>query len=230
MFSGPLDSRAPVQSLFKIPIEAQSLRIYPLKWHGSIAMRVELLICGDKVVPEPIVFIPTSTETPSELRNQECIDQMGVNEGKLYPEQVQSSSLWQWPELTKKPQILDLLKLSTPLAWRPLANTPNEFIQFDFLEPRNISGFVTKGGPDGWVTGYKVMFSKKKPTWNTVLSSNGQPRIFEANVDAQTERTHHFKNPILTQYLKVVPAKWEKNINMRIEPLGCFQPYRKSPS
>lgn len=71
------------------------------------------------------------------------------------------------------------------------------------------------------------MFSKKKPTWNTVLSTDGQPRIFEANHDAETERRHHFKNPILTQYIKIVPAYWEKNINMRIEPLGCFLPYRK---
>ncbi|KAH8270632.1 hypothetical protein KR018_012544 [Drosophila ironensis] len=225
MFNGPIDSRAPVQTLFKIPIEARSLRIYPLKWHGSIAMRVELLICDDKAVPESIISFPTTTQLPVELKKKECLDHMGVEEGTMHADQVQSSSLWQWPELPTKPQILELLKLSTSLAWRPLANTPNEFVEFDFLEPRNISGFITKGGPEGWVSGYKVMFSKKKPTWNTVLSRGGQPRIFEANVDAHTERTHHFKNPILTQYLKIVPAKWERNINMRIEPLGCFLPY-----
>ncbi|SPP76371.1 hemocytin [Drosophila guanche] len=226
MFNGPLDSRAPVQTLFKIPIEASSLRIYPLKWHGSIAMRVELLVCGDKEEPKPTVSIPpTSTEHPAHLQEMECIDQMGVDEGKMYADQVQSSSIWRLPKPAKKPALLDLLKLSTPLSWRPLSNTPNEFVEFDFLEPRNISGFLTKGGPDGWVTGYKVLFSKKKPTWNTVLSPSGQPRIFEANVDGDTERRHHFKTPILTQFLKVVPAKWERNINMRIEPLGCFKPY-----
>ncbi|XP_034481426.1 hemocytin [Drosophila innubila] len=225
MFNGPLDSREPVKTLFKIPIEASSLRIYPLKWHGSIAMRVELLICGELPTVVPPTTVPTSTEHPPQHYELECVDEMGVDKGEMHEQQLQASSLWHLPQSERKPRLLDLLKLSTPLAWRPLANTPNEFVEFDFLEPRNVSGFITKGGSDGWVTGYKVMFSKRKPTWNTVLAPNGQPRIFEANVDENSPRTHHFKKPILTQYLKLVPAKWERNINMRIEPLGCFKPY-----
>lgn len=221
MFNGPLDSREPVQTLFKIPIEANSLRIYPLKWHGSIAMRVELLICGQLPPPLPV----TTTVAPDVSFELECVDALGVDNGLMYEQQLQASSLWQLP--AQKQRLLDLLKLSTTQAWRPLANTPNEFVEFDFLELRNVSGFITKGGPDGWVTGYKVMFSKRKPTWNTVLASQGQPRIFEANVDEHSPRTHHFKKPILAQYLKLVPTKWERNINMRIEPLGCFKPYRK---
>ncbi|ALC44456.1 Hml, partial [Drosophila busckii] len=223
MFNGPLDSRAPVQTLFKIPIEASSLRIYPLKWHGSIAMRVELLICGEVSTELPPLTLPTSTEHPPMHMEQECMDELGVDKGVMHEQQLRASSLWQ--PTAKKPHLVELLKLSTPTAWRPLANSLNEFIEFDFLDPRNVSGFVTKGGADGWVTGYKVLFSKHKPTWNTVLAPNGQPRIFEANVDAHTPRTHHFKKPLLTQYIKLVPIKWERNINMRIEPLGCFKPY-----
>lgn len=238
MFNGPLDSRSPVQTLFKIPIEAKSVRLYPLKWHNSIALRVELLGCGlphtttttttPATITQGLRKLTPTTENPIIIEEElQCTDQMGVENGQMSPNQVKASSVWQLPKPARKPKLIDLLKLSSPVGWKPVVSTPNEYIEFDFLEPRNISGFVTKGGPDGWVTGYKVLFSKNKLIWNKVLNWEGQPKIFPANHDHNTEQITYFKTPILTQYLKVSPAKWEENINMRIEPLGCFENYRE---
>lgn len=233
MFNGPLDSRSPVQTLFKIPIEAKSVRIYPLKWHNSIAMRVELLGCGTPqvttvaITEAPIKTTPT-TEHPIKFEDElKCTDKMGVESGQMNPKQVKASSIWQLPKPAKKPKLIDLLKLSSPVGWKPVVNTPHEYIEFDFLEPRNISGFFTKGGPDGWVTGYKVLFSKNRLIWNKVLNYDGQPRIFPANHDKDTLEASYFKRPILTQYIKLMPTKWEQNVNMRIEPIGCFETYRE---
>jgi von Willebrand factor len=39
--------------------------------------------------------------------------------------------------------------------------------------------------------------------------------------------TNHFQKPIRAQYLKVAPVKWHEGIEMHVEPLGCFKPYRK---
>ncbi|XP_037934058.1 hemocytin isoform X2 [Teleopsis dalmanni] len=235
MFNGPLDSREPVQTLFKIPVEAKSVHIYPLKWHGSIAMRIELLGCRThlettlKIESTTLSYVEATTTPPVEFEKYtECIDKMGLENGQMSPNQVKASSTLQFlqlPNNAKKPKLIDLLKLSSPVSWKPVANTPNEYVEFDFLEPRNISGFITKGGSDGWVSGFKVLFSKNKKIWNKVLAVDGTARIFPGNHDSDSEKTNFFKTPILTQYLKVVPAKWEKNINLRIEPLGCFHPY-----
>lgn len=235
LFNGPLDSRIPVKALFKIPIEAKSVRIYALKWHGSIAMRVELLGCGTtdfmtstEFVTVPSVRMSTPEEFLKEWEDEEkCIDEMGVDNGKMGPNQIKVSSIWRISKPAQKPRLIDSLKLSSNDGWKPMINTPNEYIEFDFLEPRNISGFITKGGPEGWVTGFKVLFSKNKLIWNTALTPEGQPKIFRANQDSDTEQISKFKTPILTQYIKIVPAKWENNINMRVEPLGCFIEYRK---
>uniref|UniRef100_A0A1I8MML0 Hemocytin n=2 Tax=Musca domestica TaxID=7370 RepID=A0A1I8MML0_MUSDO len=226
LFNGPQNARTPAKTLFKIPIEAKSVKIYPLKWHNSIAMRVELLGCSHTEVTTVPPKTTPITEHPIHLEDElECTDKMGVENNEMSPRQVKASTVWSLPKPAKKPKLLDLLKLSSPVGWRPALNTPNEYIEFDFLEPRNISGFTTKGGPDGWVTGYKVMFSKNKLIWNKVLDVDGQPRIFPGNHDKDTEQTNYFKTPILTQYIKLVPAKYEQNINMRIEPLGCFEKY-----
>jgi von Willebrand factor len=81
VFRGPADSNSKASSLFKIPIEAKAIRIYPLTWHKSIAIRTELLGCATKVpstvkqglvgtTPKPIVkpgvtVIPGVTVKPS---------------------------------------------------------------------------------------------------------------------------------------------------------------------
>uniref|UniRef100_A0A1I8Q8K8 Hemocytin n=1 Tax=Stomoxys calcitrans TaxID=35570 RepID=A0A1I8Q8K8_STOCA len=226
LFNGPHDSRTPAKTLFKIPIEAKTLKIYPLKWHGSIAIRVELLGCGHIETTTVKPKITPITEHPIHLIDDiQCTDKMGVDNNEMSPNQVKASTIWQLPKPAKKPQLLDLLKLSSPVGWKPALNTPNEYIEFDFLEPRNVSGFITKGGPDGWVTGYKIMYSKNKLIWNKVLGNDGQPRIFAGNHDKDTEHATYFKTPIMTQYIKLVPAKYENNINMRVEPVGCFKKY-----
>lgn len=66
IFSGSVDSKKPVQSLFKIPIEAKVIRVYPLTWHSSIAIRLELLGClpqGTITTFKPIA-ISTTTAKP----------------------------------------------------------------------------------------------------------------------------------------------------------------------
>nr|XP_014086275.2 hemocytin [Bactrocera oleae] len=234
-FNGPLDSRKPHKTLFHTPVEAKSVRIYPMKWYRHIAMRVELLGCGEPLTtttstttPEPKFekLIQTTTTRPINWQNAgKCVDRMGVDNGKMHSTQVKASSIWLLPQPAKKPRLIDLLKLSSPVGWRPVANTPNEYVQFDFLAPRNISGFITKGGPSGWVTSFKVMFSKNKLIWNKVLFFDGQPEQFRGNYDENSEVLNTFRSPILTQYFKIVPSKWEENINMRIEPVGCFETY-----
>ncbi|XP_055854171.1 hemocytin [Episyrphus balteatus] len=234
MFNGPIDSRTPVESLFKIPIEAKTVRIYPLKWHGAkIAMRVELLGCGKEAEKSSTMErLVATTEAPEiftttvqTIACQDCRDPMGVDSGAMHRSQVKASSIWPRPLKAKKVHLIDMLKLSAKASWRPALNTPSEYLEFDFLEPRNISGLITKGGPEGWVSGFKAMYSQNGFVWNNVLTADGRPRIFIANHDRDTPQTNFFRFPIQTQMLKVVPLKWKKNINMRVEPLGCFSPY-----
>lgn len=63
IFRGPIDASTPVESLFKIPIESKVLRIYPLTWHGSISIRIEVFGCWKDVATTPIpAVLPTPVE------------------------------------------------------------------------------------------------------------------------------------------------------------------------
>lgn len=86
---------------------------------------------------------------------------------------------------------------------------------------------ITKGGEYGWVKSFKVLYSKDNLIWNNILDANGKPQEFLANVNAENTKSTFFKMPIHAQYLKVQPLKWFSAIELKLEPLGCFRPYRK---
>lgn len=91
----------------------------------------------------------------------------------------------------------------------------------------NVTGLVTKGGPNGWVTLFSVHYSSNGKEWNTIVEESGKQKAFLGNFDSKTPRINKFSMPISAEFLKIVPIKWHDNVQMRIEPLGCFEPYRR---
>lgn len=216
IFTGPIDSRTPVKSMFKIPIEAKVIRIYPLTWHGSIAIRAELLGCS---LEKTDLTIPHYEEI--EVRPM-CDDPLGVTNGKLSPDQIKFSSI----RGTVTPTAAaESLKLTAPQGWQPNIDSPNEYVLFDFREPRNVTGIETKGGKNGWVTAFNILFTNDFVVWNTLQADDGSPKLFIGNVDAETPKMNHFKYPIQAKALKLVPIKWNERIELKAEPIGCFLPY-----
>nr|CAI5832157.1 unnamed protein product [Callosobruchus analis] len=98
-------------------------------------------------------------------------------------------------------------------------------LTFDFLEPRNITGLVTKGGDRGWVTAYKIEYSNNKVDWNPIVDEKKEPKIFLGNFNHNLPQTNNFELPISMRYLKLIPVKWNENIQMRVEIHGCYKPY-----
>lgn len=87
---------------------------------------------------------------------------------------------------------------------------------------------MTKGGEYGWVKSFVILYSKDNLIWNKVLDEAGKPIEFLANVDSDNVKMNFFRKPINAQFLKIQPAKWHGAIELKLEPLGCFLPYRKS--
>lgn len=222
IFNGPIDSRTPVKSMFKIPIEAKVLRIYPLTWHGSISIRTELLGCSPHKVVEEENTIPPHHEQIEE--KPICDDPLGIVSGDIRPSQIKlSSHKTSIPEQYAK----ESLKLSSSIGWQPNIDSPNEYVLFDFLQLRNVTGVKTKGGDHCWVSVYNILYTQDFVIWNKLLNTDGSDeQLFLGNFDGATEKANYFRFPIQARAIKIIPTKWHDCIEMKIEPVGCFVPYK----
>lgn len=222
IFSGPIDSRTPVKSMFKIPIEAKVIRIYPLTWHGKIAIRTEILGCSPYKVIEQANTIPPHHEQIEE--QPICDDPLGVDSGILRPNQIKLSSFKSNENSELKAK--ESLKLSSLSGWQPNIDSPNEYVLFDFLQLRNVTGVKTKGGNQCWVSAYNILYTQDFVIWNKLLNADGSgEQLFLGNFDGVNEKSNYFRFPLKARAIKVIPSKWHNCIEMKIEPVGCFVPY-----
>ncbi|XP_039747124.1 hemocytin isoform X2 [Pararge aegeria] len=218
IFRGPVDSKQAMKQMIEPPIEAKFVRIKPLTWHNAISVRFELIGCDEVSTTAAETTTASTTEAFTTPERIQCTELLGFG-GGLPIEMIEVSS-----NFDARPY----LKLDSERGWRPLYSTPGEWIMFNFTSPRNLTGIKTKGGEKGHVTAYNVMYTSDLKTFNPVLDSSGKPILFPANFDKDSVVLNEFRPPIHAQYLKILPVKWEKNIEISVEPIGCFEPYPTS--
>ncbi|XP_015177061.1 PREDICTED: hemocytin [Polistes dominula] len=225
IFRGPVDSIKAVEQKFYEPIEAKIIQINPLTWHNGIAIKVELLGCEEDVIEATTVpeILSTTTEffdtttVFEKIINPVCEDSMGLDNGLMSDTQISASSSFD--------NLLPNLQLSAPGIWRPKLDNLNQYVQFDFLEPRNITGIQTKGDNNIWTTVYKIFYSIDGHQWNPIINDDNIEVEFLGNFDSINIKTNLFERPLRTRYLKIQPIKWHEHIGLKVEVLGCFLPY-----
>lgn len=160
IFSGSVDPAVPVQSFFKVPIEAKVVRIYPITWYQSISLKAELLGCKrgfniptvpnypttprtfvtPRVTPVKTIFTerPPVTQKPfTQFPFTDvpvipmCDEPLGVESNQIVSKQITFSSIKDPGTVKTKVRnnSNDVIKLSSPRGWMPLATSTNEFVQ-----------------------------------------------------------------------------------------------------
>lgn len=229
IFQGPIDSVVPVKEFFPEPIEAKIIKINPRTWHHGIAIKVDLLGCSDHITTTEIhelttitpstVGLPETTIHEVTIKEPICDDHMGLDDGLMVEEQVVASS--------SLDNLISGLKLSAPGIWRPALDNPHQYVQFDFIENRNLTGIETKGADNIWTTAYKVNYGDDTRNWNSIMDSSGSEKIFLGNFDDKTSKVNYFDEPVSARYLKIQPIQWHEHVGLKAEVHGCFIPYRK---
>lgn len=211
VFRGPIDKVQFVKQIFYQPIEARIIRINPLTWHNGIAIRIEVLGCQDHAIS--MTTIKTTTE---KIVRPLCEDSMGLDNGLMTMEQISVSS---------SSQLIQYLRLSAKSAWRAALDNPHQYVQFNFIEARNLTGITTMGGDGAWTTAYKIFYSNDERQWNPVIDENGDEKVFLGNFDAESLQTNFFERPLHAKFLRIQPVKWHDHISLKVEVLGCYLMY-----
>ncbi|XP_023224481.1 EGF-like repeat and discoidin I-like domain-containing protein 3 [Centruroides sculpturatus] len=145
---------------------------------------------------------------------------MGLENGLLNNAQLSSSSFHDWNHGAEDARI-------GQNSWVAGKLDDNQYLQINFLEPRNISAVVTQGREDieQWVTAYSVSYSNDGTNWNSILDEKGNPQIFPGNFDSVTKTTAYLPQMLRAQYIRIIPKRWNNWISLKLEILGCFHPY-----
>lgn len=212
VFEGPVDKIQPVEQRFYRPIEAKIIRIDPLTWHNGIAIKVEVLGCRDYVT----VTAEQSTVKTIISNEPICQDFMGLDNGLMTARQISVSS---------SSQLVQHLPLSSIGVWRSALDDPHQYVQFDFLEQRNLTGITTKGGNGAWTTAYKIFYGNDKRHWSPVINEDGSEKEFLGNFDSESSKTNFFDRPLHARLLKIQPTRWHGHVALKVEVLGCYLPY-----
>uniref|UniRef100_A0AAR5PSZ2 F5/8 type C domain-containing protein n=1 Tax=Dendroctonus ponderosae TaxID=77166 RepID=A0AAR5PSZ2_DENPD len=217
IFRGSIDPFTPVRQIFSTPFEAKRVRIKPQTWNNAIALRVEIIGCSEESPTTTPSFEYLTTQLPKVAH---CDDEMGLRNGSMVDQQISVSS--EASQAVGKTHI----RLNSESSWQPLSDSTTEWVQLDFLEPRDITGIVSKGGKKGWVTTYAVKYSHNGKDWNPVVDEHSQnEKTFLGNFDHNSPQVNNLAMPINARYLRVLPIKWHKTIQLRLEIHGCFKPY-----
>lgn len=144
---------------------------------------------------------------------------MGLDNGLMSDQQISSSSSFG--------ELLPNLKLSTTGLWRAQLDNPEQFVQFDFLEARNLTGVDTKGADNIWTTAYKIFYSIDGKQWNPIVDNYDKEKLFLANINDVSVKTNYFPRPLHARFLRIQPVKWHNHVGLKAEIRGCFLPYGK---
>ncbi|XP_050302983.1 hemocytin [Anthonomus grandis grandis] len=219
IFRGSIDATTPVKEIFSKPFEAKRIRIRPQTWHTGISLRMEIIGCSHDMPTTTISYTKMLT-TLKPVQQLLCDDEMGIRNGSLVTQQISVSS--EKSSDFGRGQI----RLNSDSAWQPLTDSTTEWVEVDFLESRDITGIVTKGGPDGWVTAYSIKYSQNGVDWNPIVEEKSHnEQVFLGNFDSNSPEVRNFIRPINARYLKLIPIKWQNTIQLRLEIHGCFKPY-----
>ncbi|XP_073343147.1 coagulation factor VIII [Pagrus major] len=204
VFYGNMDSSKVKHNVFAPPFVARYVRIQPVFFRQTPALRLELLGCD-----------VNSCSLPLGLQRR-LIPDKSLTASSSY------SSMWgSW-----EPPLARLHQEGRANAWRPKNNNPHEWLQVDLGKVKRITGVVTQGArsmlTQMMVTEFSVTVSHDKHSWSSVLEEDSQrEKIFTGNNDPDEEAITVFDPPLFGRFLRIHPLGWINGIALRLEVLGC---------
>lgn len=203
-FHGNMDSSKVKDNFFSPPFVARYVRIHPVNFVKTPALRLELLGCD-----------LNSCSLPLGLQKRLIPD------ASLSASSFHSSLLYRW-----SPDLARLHQEGIANAWRPKNNNPHEWLQVDLGKVKRITGVVTQGARSVFtkmtVTEFSVTVSHDGHSWSSVLEESSQrEKIFTGNNEPDDEALTVFHPPLFGRYLRLHPRGWINGIALRLEVLGC---------
>ncbi|XP_033111313.1 lactadherin-like [Anneissia japonica] len=215
-FAGNDDQDTEVTNMFSSPVMALYIRLTPTSWHEHISLRFEVLICKE-------------TENKKAINESCTTNALGMESRRIPSINIQASSELRDNFGARRARLNSVSDSDGHGGWIAAKNNMNQWIQVDLGASKYVTGVITQGYENGWVTRFEIQYGDDRniKEWKTVRLGTGSPVVFEGNLDGDTAVTNIFPELIITRFLRIHPVEWHYCILLRFEILGC--PGRLNP-
>ncbi|XP_029463058.1 coagulation factor VIII [Rhinatrema bivittatum] len=202
VFFGNVDGTTVRDNSFSPPIIARHIRLHPTHYSTRTTLRMELLGC--------------------DLNS--CSMPLGMESKHIHNQQITASSFIDNMFASWEPALARINLQGRINAWRPKVNSNKEWLQVNFQKTMKVMGIVTQGAKalftSMYIKEFTLSISQDGVNW-TPLLQNGQQKVFNGNRDHHNLVVNVLEPPLFAQYLRIHPQKWENDIALRTEFLGC---------
>ncbi|KAK3108253.1 hypothetical protein FSP39_004202 [Pinctada imbricata] len=231
IFNGNTDQNKVQKNQFPSEITARYIRITPVESSpAGPGMRFNLIGCsGTQSTASPTLSVtPTPPTIPVSTVEPVCMLSMGVENPSIITDRTMLASSSKDSQSQPDKARLDLTS-GTGHAWIP---SPSDklnypYIEVNFLEPKSITGIVTRGH------GTKNLYTKSFRVYTSLdgIGSHYVPyndqvgsksaKTFTGNSDKSTPVTNLFNRQVIAKFVRIFPMDFEGEKALQFNVLGC---------
>jgi hypothetical protein len=185
VFTGNTDQETKVDVIFKNPIDARYIRIYPETFDTHMSLRADIISGKTMTNKTPtIVDVPYSGHKSSGNYGGDAI---GTSHGTG--------------------------RLDSGQGWSAKTNAVGEWYELSLANPTDVSGVVIKGRVQGgqYVTSLKVKYKNADGNWGPIDSGY----IFEGSYIGDSQANIFFEKPVKTSAIRIYPQTWVNHMSLR---------------
>ncbi|XP_057341760.1 neurexin-4 isoform X1 [Microplitis mediator] len=114
-------------------------------------------------------------------------------------------------------------RLYSEKSWTASSSDAKQYFMIDLGQVMNVSSIVTKGRENHgeYVMEYSISYGFNNLDYIPYKDENGNNKMFKGNVNAESIKLNRFEVPIIAQWIRINPTRWQDRISMRLELFGC---------
>nr|XP_040229697.2 neurexin-4 isoform X1 [Anopheles coluzzii] len=114
-------------------------------------------------------------------------------------------------------------RLNGGYSWTAQQSDFDQQFIIDLGDVRNITRIETQGRPHSneYLTEYSISYGFNGLDYIDYREPGGNTKLFKGNRDGDSVRMNSFEVPIIAQWVRINPTRWQNRISLRAELYGC---------
>ncbi|CAD7082270.1 unnamed protein product [Hermetia illucens] len=114
-------------------------------------------------------------------------------------------------------------RLNAGTSWTARHSDFDQRLVIDLGSIKNISLIAIQGRPHSseYVTEFAISYGINDLEFSDYKESGGNLRMFKGNKDSDSIQYNVFDVPIIAQWVRINPTRWQDRISLRVELYGC---------